>query len=48
MLDARCKKTDYCTQKHDLAVDRLEEAIRMLRKPPGEMFKNRIVRMMGG
>jgi hypothetical protein len=47
MLNARCKTTGYYTQRHNSAVDRLEEAIRMLKKPTDEMFKNRIVRIDG-
>jgi hypothetical protein len=39
--------TGYYTQRHNAVVDKLEEAIRMLRKPIGEMFKNRIVRIDG-
>jgi hypothetical protein len=31
--------TGYYNQRHDSVVDRLEEAIRMLRKPTGEIFK---------
>jgi hypothetical protein len=39
--------TGYCTQRHDAVVDKLEEGIRMLRKPTGKIVKIRIVRIDG-
>jgi hypothetical protein len=47
MLNACCKMTRFYTQRHDAVVDRLEEAINMLIKPSGEIFKNKIVRIDG-
>jgi hypothetical protein len=39
--------TRFYTQRHDALVDRLEEAINMLNKPSGEIFKNKIIRIDG-
>jgi hypothetical protein len=47
MLNARGKMTGFYTQRHEAVVDRLEEAINMLLKPSGEIFKNKIVRIDG-
>jgi hypothetical protein len=47
MLSACYKLTGYYPQRHDAVVDRLEEAIRMIKKPTGEIFRNKIVRIEG-
>jgi hypothetical protein len=47
MLNACGKMTRFYTQRHDAVMDRLEEAINMLVKPSGELFKNKIVRIDG-